>query len=603
MTTSSWTRIEDYALIGDLQTGALVGNDGSVDWLCLPRFDSPSSFAAILGGPEAGLWRIAPASGGACTRRAYRQDTLVLESVWETPTGAVRVVDFMPPRGTNPDVVRIVEGISGRVPMSLEMTVRFDYGHVVPWVRRREGRWTAAAGPDSLWLDTPAELTGHDLRTEAAFEVAAGERVPFVLTWAPSFTDPPEPVDPDEALAQTETFWQEWIAGCTYRGPYQDAVRRSLLTLKALTYGPSGGIAAAATTSLPEQIGGPRNWDYRYCWLRDAAFTLQALAGGGFTREAAAWRDWLLRAVAGDPADLQIMYSLTGRRRLPEHELDWLSGYEDSRPVRVGNGAAGQFQLDVYGEVLDGLNTAREAGLAADPDAWALQVVLTEYLESVWREPDHSLWEVRGPRRHFVHSKVMAWVGFDRMIRTAERSGLPAPLERWRAERDAVHAQVCEQGFDAERNTFTQFYGSKGLDAALLLLPRLGFLPADDPRILGTIEAVRSELCEDGFVLRYRVDADPAGVTGTVDGLPGEEGAFLVCSFWLADALALAGRVDEARELFERLLALCNDVGLLAEEWDPVAGRHLGNTPQALSHIGLITTALALDPAAGRAAT
>ncbi len=591
----SWTRIEDYALLGDLQTGALVGNDGSLDWLCLPRFDSPSCFAAILGGPDAGRWRIAPASGGVCTRRAYRTDTLVLESVWETPTGTVRVVDLMPPRGVNPDVVRIVEGLSGQVPMQLEMTVRFDYGHVVPWVRRQEGRWTAAAGPDSLWLDTPADLTGHDLRTEAAFDVAAGDRVPFVLTWGPSFAEPPKAVDPDEVLAQTEAFWREWIAGCTYEGPYQEAVRRSLLTLKALTYAPSGGIAAAATTSLPEQIGGPRNWDYRYCWLRDAAFTLQALAGGGFTREAAAWRDWLLRAVAGDPADLQIMYSLTGRRRLPEYERDWLSGYEGSRPVRVGNGAAAQFQLDIYGEVLDGLHTAREAGLAADPDAWALQRVLTDFLESVWKEPDHSLWEVRGSRRHFVHSKVMAWVGFDRMIRTAERSGLSAPLERWRAARDAVHAEVCEQGYDAGRGTFTQFYGSRGLDAALLLLPRVGFLPADDPRILGTIEAVQRELCEDGFVLRYRVDADPEGATGTVDGLPGEEGAFLACSFWLADALALAGREDEARDLFERLLGLTNDVGLLAEEWDPVARRHLGNTPQALSHIGLVNTALALD--------
>jgi GH15 family glucan-1,4-alpha-glucosidase len=589
------SRIEDYALIGDLQTAALVSRDGSIDWLCLPRFDSSACFAAILGGPGAGRWRIAPSSGGTVSRRQYRGETLVLESIWETDTGTVRVLDFMPRRQTEPDVVRIVEGLSGRVRMGVELVVRFDYGRVVPWARRQGGRWVGVAGPDALWLDTPLRLEGRNMRTLAEFDVGEGESVPFVLTWVPSYQDEPPRYDARKALEQTESYWRDWISNCTYEGGYADAVRRSLMLLKAMTYAPSGGITAAATTSLPEQIGGPRNWDYRYCWLRDAAFTLQALAGAGYTAEARAWRDWLLRAVAGDPKDLQIMYSLTGRRRLPEQELDWLAGYEKSRPVRVGNEAAGQFQLDVYGELLDGLHTAREAGLSNDAGAWTLQTILTEYLETVWREPDSSLWEVRGPRQHFVHSKVMAWVGFDRMIRTAERSGLDAPLERWRSARDAVHREVCEQGYDPDRGTFTQFYGSKGLDAALLLIPRVGFLPADDPRVRGTIDAVQRELCEDGFVLRYRTDADPHSASGTVDGLPGAEGAFLACSFWLADALALVGRRGEAREMFERLLDLRNDVGLLSEEWDPHAGRQLGNTPQAFSHVGLVNTALALE--------
>jgi len=589
------SRIEDYAMIGDLQTAALVGRDGSIDWLCLPRFDSSSCFTALLGGPGAGRWRIAPLSGGMADRRRYRGETMILESEWDTDGGVVRVVDFMPRRQTEPDVVRIVEGVSGRVRMGVELVVRFDYGRVVPWVRHHGGRWVAVAGPDALWLDTPLRLEGRNMRTLLEFEVAAGESVPFVLTWVPSYSDEPPRYDAREALERTEEYWRDWISHCTYTGGYADAVRRSLLVLKSLTYAPSGGITAAATTSLPEQIGGPRNWDYRYCWLRDAAFTLQALSGAGYTAEARAWRDWLLRAVAGDPKDLQIMYSLTGRRRLSEMKLPWLPGYEGSSPVRVGNEAAGQFQLDVYGELLDGLYTAREAGLAGDADAWTLQTVLTEYLEKVWREPDSSLWEVRGPKQQFVQSKVMAWVGFDRMIRTAERSGLPAPLDRWRAARDAVHREVCEHGYDADRQTFTQFYGSKGLDASLLLIPRVGFLPADDPRVRGTIDAVRHELCEDGFVLRYRTDADPHSASGTVDGLPGSEGAFLACSFWLADALALTGRRDEARELFERLLDLRNDVGLLSEEWDPQARRQLGNTPQAFSHVGLVNTALALE--------
>jgi GH15 family glucan-1,4-alpha-glucosidase len=588
-------RIEDYALVGDLQTGALVGRDGSIDWLCLPRFDSPSCFSALLDTPDAGRWVLAPAGGGSATTRSYVGDALVLEQVWETQSGTVRVLDFMPPRGTAPDLVRVVEGLSGTVEMALELVVRFDYGRVMPWVRRRAGRWTAVAGPDALWLDTPVPLHGEDRRTTARFPVTAGQRVPFVLTWSPSFGPPPTAVDADRALADTLAFWDQWAAGCSADGPYADAVRRSLLVLKALTYAPSGGIAAALTTSLPELIGGTRNWDYRYCWLRDASFTISALAGGGYTEEARAWRDWLLRAVAGDPDRLQILYTLTGRRRAAEAELPHLRGYEGSGPVRIGNAAADQFQLDVWGEVLDALAVARDAGLGRDDDAWSLQCLLVTQLEQLWPEPDSSLWEVRGPRRHFVHSKVMAWVGFDRMIRTAERAGLPAPLDRWRAARDAVHAEVCDRGYDAERNTFTQFYGSRGLDAALLLLPRLGFLPPEDPRVRGTVEAVERELMEDGFVLRYRVDADPHGEHGTVDGLPGEEGAFLACSFWLADALVLVGRRDEATELFERLLGLRNDVGLLSEEWDPRLRRQLGNTPQAFSHLALVNTALALE--------
>ena len=597
------SRIEDYAVIADLQTAALVSRDGSMDWLCLPRFDSSAAFAALLGGPKAGRWRIAPLSGGACTRRAYRDDTMVLETTWETDDGVVRVIDLMPVRRTQPDVIRIVEGVRGEVRMGVELVARFDYGRVVPWVRSTDRRWVAVAGPDALWLDSPVRLRGRNMRSLAEFPVRAGERVPFVLTWTPSFADEPPRQDPERVLEDTERHWHDWIAGCSYDGRYADAVRRSLLVLKALTYAPSGGIAAAATTSLPEQVGGPRNWDYRYCWLRDAAFTLQALAGGGFTAEAKAWRDWLLRAVAGDPRDLQIMYSLTGRRRLPETTLDWLDGYEGSQPVRVGNEAAGQFQLDVYGELLDGLHSARGAGLAADDDAWTLQTLLTEHLEGVWQQPDSSLWEVRGPRQHFVHSKVMAWVGLDRMISTAEQSGLPAPLERWRAARDAVHAEVCRRGFDEQRGTFTQYYGSRGLDAALLLIPRVGFLPPDDPRVRGTVAAVQRELCEDGFVLRYRTDADPTTEHGTVDGLPGSEGAFLACSFWLADALALTGEVEGARAIFERLLDLRNDVGLLSEEWDPHARRQLGNTPQAFSHVGLVNTALALERGAQHVST
>jgi GH15 family glucan-1,4-alpha-glucosidase len=544
------TRIEDYALLGDLQTGALVGLDGSIDWLCLPRFDSPACFAALLGGPSAGRWVVAPGVAGHRRRhprrRTYRGDSLVLETEWETPEGAVRVVDFMPPRGHAPDLVRIVEGLTGSVEMRSELSVRFDYGHVVPWVRRRGDRWTAIAGPDSLWLDTPAELVGENQTTVASFTVRAGERVPFVLTWTASHDPAPHPVDAERALGETEAFWAAWIDDCTYEGRYADAVRRSLLTLKALTYAPSGGIAAALTTSLPEQIGGPRNWDYRYCWLRDAALTLQALLGAGFKAEAGKWRDWLLRAIAGDPADLQIMYGIDGTRRLPEFELDWLPGYEGSRPVRVGNAASEQLQLDVWGETLDGLSFSREARLSRNDEAWRLQVNLLEFLEGNWRQPDNGLWEMRGARRDFVHSKVMAWVAFDRMVAGVEHFGLDGPVDRWRRIRQEIFDEVLAKGYDAERNTFTQAYGAAELDAALLLIPQVRFLPWRDPRGAGTIRAVQKELCEDGFVLRYR-----PGVGASDDGLPGDEGAFLACSFWLADALHGIGRQREATEMLE----------------------------------------------------
>ncbi|MFH5821239.1 glycoside hydrolase family 15 protein [Georgenia sp. AZ-5] len=577
-------RIEDYGPVGDLHTMALVGRDGSVDWLCLPRFDSPACFARLLDDDEAGFWRIAPAAGGPCTRRRYREDSLVLESEWDTQEGRVRLVDLMPVRDRAADLVRIVEGVSGRVPMRMELRLRFDYGHVVPWVRRHGSQLSAIAGPDAVWLDTPAPLEGRDMRTVSKFEVGAGQRVPFVLTHHPSHEPAPEPRAARRVLEHTETFWRRWIGRLRYDGGWEEAVRRSLVTLKALTYAPTGGIVAAATTSLPEQLGGVRNWDYRYCWLRDATFTLQALLGTGFVEEAAAWREWLLRAVAGDPADLQIMYGIDGTRRLPEYEIGWLSGYEGSRPVRVGNAAVGQLQLDVWGEVLDGLHVARAAGLAGVAEAWDLQRALLDHLEGHWRDPDNGLWEVRGARRDFVHSKVMAWAGVDRAVQAVERFGLEGPVDRWRALREEIHAEVCAEGFDADRGTFTQSYGSRALDAALLLIPQVGFLPWDDARVAGTVEAVRRELVEDGFVLRYRT-GDAA------DGLPGAEGAFLACSFWLADALFGIGRRDEAVALFRRLLALRNDLGILSEEYDPRARRQLGNTPQAFSHVALVNAA------------
>ncbi len=574
-------------MIGDLHTAALVSTAGSIDWLCLPRFDSPACFAALLDSPQAGRWLLAPETGGICTRRQYRDGTLILETEWETKEGHVRVIDFMPPRDAVADIVRVVEGIRGTVKMRGELILRFDYGHVVPWVRRDRHGLRAVAGPDSVYLKTPAPLVGKDFTTVSEFTVNAGDHIPFVLTWAPSHERRPRTVEADIALDDTAAFWTDWSKRCNVRGPYRKAVQRSLITLKALTYAPTGGIVAAATTSLPEQIGGPRNWDYRYCWLRDATLTLQAFLAAGYTEEASAWRDWLLRAVAGDPADLQIMYSLHGRRRLPETELTWLSGYQGSKPVRIGNAAAEQLQLDVWGEVLDCLSLTRASLMTVGDESWAIQTALMRHLESTWDKPDNGLWEVRGPRRHFVHSKVMAWVAADRMVRGIRESGMPGPLDRWEALRDTIHDEVMTHGFDADRNTFVQSYGSKELDASLLLIPKVGFLPHDDPRVIGTIDAIQRELTEDGFVLRYRPQ-------DTDDGLPGGEGVFLACSFWMVDALLGAGRRAEATALFDRLLALRNDVGLLSEEWDAHAGRQLGNTPQAFSHFGLVLSALQL---------
>jgi GH15 family glucan-1,4-alpha-glucosidase len=585
-------RIEDYALIGDEQTAALIGRDGSVDWLCLPRFDSAACFAKLLGDEENGHWRIAPKDvEGPCTRRAYRPDTLVLDTEWETAQGSVRVTDLMPQRDRAPDLVRVVEGLSGKVTVRSTLRLRFDYGAVVPWMRRSDGHRVAVAGPDSTWLrsEPPVRTWGEDFGTHSEFTVTAGEKVAFVLTWHPSHEPRPPLVDPYEALEASVADWQAWASRCRYHGPHRDAVVRSLITLKALTYAPTGGIVAAATTSLPEEMGGVRNWDYRYCWLRDSTLTLGALLSCGYQEEAEAWRNWLLRAVAGDPADLQIMYGLAGERRLPEFEVPWLSGFAGSRPVRIGNEAVNQLQLDVYGEVMDSLSLARLAGLSPKGDMWALQSALMTYLESAWRQPDEGLWEVRGGRRHFVHSKVMVWVAADRAVRTLEANPrLRGDLDGWRAMREQVHREVCEKGYDPGRNTFTQYYGSRELDASLLLVPRVGFLPPDDPRVTGTVDAIRDELGHSGFVRRYST------VESDVDGLPGSEGTFLACSFWLADALHMTGRTKEARELFERLVDLSNDVGLLSEEYDPVAGTLLGNVPQAFSHIGLVNTALAL---------
>ncbi|MFI1863230.1 glycoside hydrolase family 15 protein [Streptomyces jumonjinensis] len=586
-------RIEDYALIGDLQTAALVGTDGSIDWLCLPRFDSAACFASLIGDEENGHWRIAPKGMGPCTRRGYIGDSLVLESVWETPAGTVKVIDFMPQRDEAPDVMRIVEGVSGSVEMKAVLRLRFDYGSVVPWVRRSGGHRVAIAGPDSVWLrsDPQVRTWGEKLSTVSSFTVGAGQKVAFVLTWHPSHRQRPDLVDPFEALECSLRDWSDWATACQTAGPYREPVVRSLITLKALTYKPTGGIVAAPTTSLPEELGGVRNWDYRFCWLRDATLTLDALLEAGYQEEAVAWRDWLLRAVAGDPADLQIMYGLAGERRLPETELPWLAGYAGSAPVRTGNAAVKQLQLDVYGGVLDSLYRAREAGLPAERHAWYLQLSLLGFLETKWREPDEGLWEVRGPRRHFVHSKVMAWVAADRAVRTLEADpSLRGDAGRWRTMRDQVHQDVCEKGYDPVRNTFTQSYGSAELDAATLLIPRTGFLPPDDPRVIGTVDAVRAELGTEGGLVRRYSTQGPA-----VDGLPGEEGAFVACSFWLVDALLMTGRGQEARELFERLLALRNDVGLLSEEYEPVSGRQLGNFPQAFSHIGLVNSALALN--------
>lgn len=656
--------IEDYALIGDLHTAALVGLDGSIDWLCLPHFDDAACFAALLHDDSAGHWRLAPVGERRAASRCYEDDTLVLRTSWECADGSVDVVDFMPPRGKAADVVRIVEGVSGRVDMTMTLRLRFDYGRVRPWIRtwdepaavpghapdnapgrapdnapgdapdraqdgapgrvsddstsdapsgstaarsgetparglggpssayRRDtdraptGLVSAVAGPDAVWVhsDVPLHVVDEELR--AAFTVGPGEKVAVVLTYRRSHLPEPVAAHPGRALAHTRRFWRQWVDSCSDQGRWQAEVRRSLLLLKALTFAPTGGIVAAVTTSLPEEMGGVRNWDYRYCWLRDATFTLQALLGTGYIDEATAWRDWLLRAVAGDPGTLQIMYGLDGTQRLPELTLDWLDGYEGSGPVRTGNAAAGQHQLDVWGETLDGLYLAREAGMRATDSAWDLQRALLDWLAAHWEEPDNGLWEIRGPLRHFVHSKVMAWVGVDRAIRTVTDHGLEGDVDVWRDLADRIHAQVCDRGYDAGRGTFTQFYGSRGLDASLLLIPRVGFLPWEDERVIGTVEAVARELDRDGLLLRYDTRADDGS-----DGLPGDEGAFLVCSFWLVDALHGIGENRRAEELFERLLTLRNDVGLLSEEYDTRTGRHLGNTPQAFSLVGLVNSA------------
>jgi GH15 family glucan-1,4-alpha-glucosidase len=587
-------RIEDYALIGSCETAALVGRDGSIDWLCLPRFDSPACFAALLGTPEHGRWLVAPAAPVRAVQRRYRPGTLVLETEFETDAGVVVLSDCMPVRAPAPTLVRIVSGRRGAVPMRLELVIRFDYGSLVPWVRRRaDGLW-AIGGSNALRLRAPGDLRGEDFRTVAEFTVAAGERVPFTLTWSPSHEPEPPAPDPEATLRETEAWWREWSERCTYEGDWRDPVVRSLVTLKALTYAPTGGLVAAPTTSLPERLGGVRNWDYRYCWLRDATFALYALMTGGYVEEARAWREWLVRAVAGRPANAQIVYGVTGDRLLPERELPWLPGYERSVPVRVGNAACTQFQLDVYGEVADALHCARRVGLEPDENAWRVERAMVEYVESSWQKPDEGIWEVRGPRRLFTHSRVMAWVAVDRAVKAAERFGLEGPVDRWRRLRSTIHDDVCRNGYDADQGAFVQAYGSRQLDASLLMIPLVGFLPATDPRMLGTVLAIQQHLVTDRLVSRYQTQPD-------VDGLPPGEGAFLPCTFWLADNLALQGRVKEARELFERLLALRNDVGLLAEEYDPVSGRLLGNFPQAFTHMGLINTARNLSRHGGPA--
>jgi GH15 family glucan-1,4-alpha-glucosidase len=589
-------RIEDYAIIGNMHTAALVGIDGSIDWLCMPRFDSPACFAALLGTPDNGRWLIAPHDQPYQTSRRYRGDTLVLETEFRCVGGTVAVIDFMPiaERGGQVDLVRIVEGRAGRVPMHTEAILRFDYGRVVPWVRSRPYGLRAIAGPDAVLLRSPIDLRGEDFRTIGEFEVAQGQSFAFVMTRYASHLGEPRRRDPLAMQRETEDWWQKWSARCTIGGPWRETVMRSLITLKALTYSPTGGITAAVTTSLPEKIGGVRNWDYRYCWVRDATFTLYALLIAGYTEEAQAWRQWLVRAVAGHPAELQIMYGLAGERRLTEFEVTWLPGYENSRPVRIGNAAHEQFQLDVYGEIMDALHVASRYGLRIDNDTWRVQCALLDFLESAWEKPDEGIWEVRGPRRPFVHSRMMAWVAFDRAIKAIERMGLQGPLERWRVLRARIHEDVCAKGFNPSRGAFVQYYGSNELDAALLLMPLVGFLPATDPRVIGTVEAIQRELMSDGLVRRYLTEA-------VVDGLPPGEGVFLPCTFWLVDCLQAIGRYDQAHEIFNRLLKLTNDVGLLSEEYDPNLKRQLGNFPQAFSHISLINSAYNLTMARGPA--
>jgi GH15 family glucan-1,4-alpha-glucosidase len=592
------TRIEDYALIGNTYTVALVGRDGSIDWLCMPRFDSGACFAALLGTPENGRWLIAPDAEVVAVRRQYRGDTLVLETEFDMAGGErVAIIDFMPicEQDGRIDLIRIVEGRRGVVPMSMEAVFRFDYGRIVPWVRSRDYGLSAVAGPDALQLRTPVPMHGENLKTVASFQVAEGERIPFTLTWYPSHLDESDERDPLKLLDETEEYWRQWSVRCQHVGKWRPQVIRSLITLKALTFSPTGGMVAAPTTSLPEWIGSVRNWDYRYCWLRDATFTLYALLSSGYSDEATAWGAWLLRAIAGQPDQIQTMYGLAGERRLTELELPWLPGYENSAPVRIGNAAHNQFQLDVYGEIFDVFHVARRYGFAPGDDGWNVALVLMDFVEQHWREPDEGIWEVRGPRRHFTHSKVMAWVAADRAVKAVERYGREGPVDRWRTLRDTIHADVCRNGFSADRNAFVQYYGADTLDASVLMMPLVGFLPATDPRIVGTVEAIQRDLVDEGLVRRYSTN-DPG-----VDGLPPGEGAFLPCTFWLADNLAMMGRYDEARAIFERLVGLCNDVGLLSEEYDPRAKRHLGNFPQAFTHVFLINTAHNLTREAGPA--
>ena len=585
------SRIEDYALIGDCESAALVSRDGSIDWLCWPRFDSDACFAALLGTAENGRFSIAPRGETKRVTRRYRPDTLILETRFETADGAVTLIDFMPMRGQYPDCVRIVVGERGRVPMCAELVLRFGYGAIVPWVRKLDdGTLRAIAGPDMVVLRTPVHLHGENFTTVGEFIVAEGDRVPFVMSYGPSHLPVPEAFAADAALNDTESDWQKWSQKCRVDGPWKDAVRRSLITLKALTYEPTGGIVAAPTTSLPERIGGPRNWDYRYCWLRDSTLTLLALMNGGYYDEAQRWRDWLIRAIAGRPGQMEVMYGVAGERRLTEWEVSWLPGYENSSPVRIGNAAHDQLQLDVFGEVMDTLHQGRRGGLSASEAGWDVQIALLGHLAEIWPRPDHGIWEVRTEPMHFTYSKAMAWVAFDRALKSAEMFGLPGPVERWRALCKEIHADVCDKAWNEQRNSFTRSYGSHDLDASLLLLAPIGFIKPDDPRYRGTVEAIEHDLLVDGLVTRY-------DSLKSKDGLPPGEGAFLACSFWLADAYLLLGRRDDAEQLFRRLVALCNDVGLLSEEYDPRTRRHLGNFPQAFSHVALINTAFNLTRA------
>jgi GH15 family glucan-1,4-alpha-glucosidase len=584
------SNIEDYGLIGDCETAALVGRDGSIDWLCWPAFDSDACFAALLGTHKHGRWLISPCEIAKCSRR-YRADTLILETRFETDDGIVTLVDFMPPRGVASDVVRLVRGDSGRVKLRMELVIRFGFGRDIPWVKRIEdGALLAICGPDMTVLRTPIETRGEDMTTLADFEVSAGETIPFVLTYGPSHLPVPAPIDPEQALRDTEDFWSEWSGRCTYEGERRDLVMRSLITLKALTYAPTGGIVAAPTTSLPEKLGGARNWDYRFCWLRDATFTLLALMNSGYTEEASAWHNWLLRSVAGSPADMQIMYGIAGQRRLLEWEAAWLPGYGGAQPVRVGNAAHAQLQLDVYGELIDAFHQSRMAELELDAGTWAVECTVLEHLAKIWDQPDHGVWERRGDGKHYVSSKVMTWVAFDRAIKSAERFGLEGPLDQWKMLRDTICQDVCDKGFDPGQNAFVESYGSQLLDASILLLPAVGFLPASDPRVQGTLAAIERHLMRDGFVLRH----DPRESSGEQQPI---EGAFLACSLWLADAYVLAGEIGKAQALFDRVVTVANDLGLLAEEFDSGEGRQTGNFPQALTHIALINTAHNLSDA------